>query len=142
MDPIDTGIKAGKLLARFIPPAVAGSEEDAERIWKWRLLLAVTVVTNALLTVVHIAWACSLLPGLAGFAMAGEVREIAETQKAAATEILEQRLFDTRLRQCEAVENGAAPAVLQTYATQMFALKKRYMRLTGQAYEVPLCSEI
>lgn len=113
--------------------------------------------------IVHIMWACGILPGTTGFAFANDVDDkiaqavtplhaqirgiertvesIRQEQRAARIAVLEVALFDVRRSQCTAIANRNAEAVA-FYARKMDETKTEYHVATGREYQPPSCSEI
>lgn len=115
---------------------------DVPPVVRWRLAM----FAAALGFIFHIAWACGLLEpmGLQGFARASSVEQVtAEVDgvkgrlASIQTDLLEQRLFDARLKQCTAETSDAR----QFYARQVESLYRELYRL-NPATRIPDCSEI
>lgn len=93
-----------------------------------------------MLLIGHILWACSLLTplGLQGFALAGDVQTVESKVSVIQSELLEQRIFETRLRQCGATSTEAR----RFYQEKLQDLIKRYQHVSGSAYQLPACAEV
>lgn len=90
---------------------------------------------------VHIALACGWLSvtGFPGFAKATDVELLKRGQVDAAAEVVAQNIFDTRVRQCQAL----TPESRQFYAARLQALLTRYVELTQREYSrMPACGEL
>lgn len=88
--------------------------------------------------VLHIAWACSLLPGIPGFATAAETQKIQEGQAA----IIYGQILELRVRQCAAIDAKRSSELLKAYAKQMSDLKAAYRGLTATEADIPTCSDL
>jgi len=90
---------------------------------------------------VHIALACGWLSatGFPGFAKATDVEELRRGQMDAATEVVAQNIFDTRVRQCQAGTDEAR----RFYAERLQMLLAKYVDITQREYNrVPGCGEL
>lgn len=102
------------------------------------------LVLNSLWRIVvsiHIALACGWLSvtGFPGFAKATDVETLKKGQIDAASEVVAQNIFDTRVRQCQAT----SPESRQFYASRLQFLLKRYVDLTQREYSrIPDCGEL
>jgi len=106
----------------------------------WRLL--VTVVIG-----VHIAWACSLLPGIAGFAMAEEVDDV----KGRLTEIEKKQDIALRIALAEEIcrlytlraANENNQALWRTLNATFNDRQEDYRAVNdGQPYNIGECSRV
>lgn len=68
--------------------------EDSRTAAYWRLFIALLLTT-------HIAWACGWLPGVSGFAFAGEVHKLTTEFREHLVTDLEEKLFNMQERLCE-----------------------------------------
>lgn len=100
---------------------------------------AVVVGWRALL-VLHIAVACGWMAwaGMPGFAYASDVTSVRNDVSSIKVELLEQRIFDTRLRQCEST--SAEPRTF--YREKLQELMRKYRELTAADYRLPGCEEL
>lgn len=119
-----------KAIEYLIPPPTAAGPE----VIRWRI----SVMCACMLFGVHVMWACGLLPGLNGFAMAAEVQEIERDVTAIRRELLEARIFDTRVKQCTA----ESVAARRFYAEKQRDLINGYIDLTGREPALPGCREL
>jgi len=107
----------------FITAGMTKAQINGAIIMSWRLIL-----------VVHVLWAWGLLgfiPGAgSGFAMASDSTRL---------EFLEGRLFDLKVKQCEAIDQGKS---VQVYTIQIQEYSKKYRELTGRSPELPSCAEL
>jgi hypothetical protein len=117
-------------LRELIPPGIPP-------VARWRLMMFAAMVAVA----VHITWACGLLPGLPGFAMAADVSQIGRDVTNLREQILTGQIFETRIRQCKAVFEGNSDAK-HFWSEKLGELQLEYVRLTGQPYPIPQCSEL
>lgn len=92
----------------------------------------------------HIAWVCGFLAplGIASpFANAKDVAQVVLVQRQLQVELLEQRIFDQRIRHCRAVDAGNDEAV-RFYAEALRSLLRDYSELTNREYRLPRCGEV
>lgn len=112
---------------------------------RWRLVVCVGLLAGLF----HVAWACGLLPGLPGFAMAGEVDQVKEeltTQIQAVdrkVDKVESKVdtilklsIETRIRtlvedRCNAPEGSSTRRNLQR---EIDGLQDEHVRITGMPY--------
>lgn len=96
----------------------------------WRMC-----VTLALL----MAYGLASITGFPGFARADHVAALRQAQTDAASEVIAQNIFDTRVRQC-----GAASLEARIfYAERLQGLVNRYFALTQRNYSpIPACGEL
>lgn len=134
MDPT----KVVPLVEKLIPPA----DSDPAKVRIWRIYIAMATLVNSIVLAAHVAWACGFLPGFSGFALAADFEDTKQAQVLLTREILEQRIFDMRVRQCVAIKEHEPAAVLQAYAKMLSDLKHRYEDLMGTEPEVPDCNEV
>jgi hypothetical protein len=86
----------------------------------------------------QVCWLCLLLTamgalyGVRTFAKDSEVKEIR-------IELLQQRLVDLRIRQCDSIKEGQ-PSVF--FAREMTSLMDKYYLLTGRSAILPMCAEL
>jgi hypothetical protein len=94
-------------------------------------------VTNA----VCLLWITGLLGvfGYPGPARAIEMMTIKDEARLARVEVIEQRMFDLRVKQCEAIKANESPRV---YTIQLQQLIDRYWQLTQRQPVLPLCEEL
>lgn len=77
--------------------------------------------------------------GFHGFAQATDVMELRQAQNKAAVEILEQRIFETRVRQCQAGTEEAR----RFYSEKLQELLSKFRDLThGEYGRMPDCREL
>jgi hypothetical protein len=100
----------------------------------------VIVVGWRALLVVHIAFACGWLAwtGISGFAYASDVQNVSDDVSAIKVELLEQRIFETRLRQCQS--ESAEPRTF--YREKLQELLRKYRELMAADYALPGCREL
>jgi hypothetical protein len=111
--------------AFFIPPL----NDTPENIRRHRMCVGLGVVGLSFLMTA----AYGLLPavGFSGFAYASAVKDIK-------VELLEQRLFDNRVRWCTATTAESR----QFYAQKVAELLFKYRDTTGSTYQLPSCLEL
>jgi len=91
--------------------------------------------------VFHIAWACGWLGAFGlggGFAAAADVEKFKNEVSSMKLEILEEQIWDSRVRQCEAInaqQNSTA------YGKRLSVLLGEYRFRTKQEYQLLPCSE-
>lgn len=109
-------------------------EDNPNARRRWRLTVALVL----LLVGFHVAWACGFVPGLDGFARADSVAVVKSDVAMIRTELLEQRLFETRVRQCTSTTSDAR----QYHGEKLQELRRTYYSVTGHDYPVPTCEEV
>lgn len=117
-----------KIAEKARPP---GFDANPKEVMKWRWLMAIGVVMNGAALMIHILLACGLTPFFGGFAYADEVRSNT-------IEILEQRLWDMKTRECDAVSQEAR----RLYSQKVSDLQKKYHELMGYDLKLPTCQEL
>lgn len=122
-----------KSIWSFFIPSVNDSPEERER---HRLILSLGVTALTIFAV----GACGLLGaiGIYGFAYASDMKEIRADQMDVKVELLEQRIFETRIRQC----NAATQESRQFYLEKLQDLLRKHQKTTASEYRLPLCSEV
>lgn len=119
-----------ELFVSLFPP-------DVPAVVKWRLSIFAAVALMA----AHVAWACGWLENLgigSGFAYSEDVEKVQEDVSSIKLALIEQRLFDVRLRQCSASSQEAKRFYLQ----QLQELMSEYQRLTEREHKPPSCEEL
>ncbi len=94
-----------------------------------------------LLVTGHMLWVCGLLGFLnltSPFAAAAETENVKSSVARIQVQLLEQELFDARLRQCKA----ETPDSRQYYYERLQEKMNAYYDLTKRNYRPPACSEI
>lgn len=86
----------------------------------------------------QVCWVC-LLVTFGGMAWANRTFADADDVRTIRVEQLEQRAFDLRGQQCQAIRNGAAPAA---YTTMLQQVLRSYKEITESDYRLPDCSEL
>lgn len=76
--------------------------------------------------------------GIAPFAAAAEVKELRQDVTGIKLQLLEQTLFDLRLRQCKA----ESPESRQFYYKKLQENMNLYFHITERNWEPPACTEI
>lgn len=108
----------------FIPPR----DDDPESHRRWRIALGFAVFCLSCATLVSYGIFSPF--GHQGFAYSTDVKSIK-------VELLEQRIFDARLRQCSASSQESR----QFYAAKVQELLSKFRETEGQ-YRLPSCEEV
>lgn len=108
----------------FIPPV----NDDPESHRRWRIALGFAVFCLSCATLVSYGIFSPF--GHQGFAYSTDVKSIK-------VELLEQRIFDARLRQCSATSQESR----QFYAGKVQELLSKFRETEGQ-YRLPSCEEV
>lgn len=126
----------GELFLSLIPP----HDGDPEKIYRWRVLLAGTVIVMAGTFGTHIALAWGFMPAFfPGFASASEVRDVVKQQSAMRVESLGDALYNMQKDQCIARHTGNLQAA-QTQDQRIREKRAAYRDISGgQNYELPPC---
>src|SRR3989304_9621106 len=105
----------------------------------WRYFVVTVTVANSIVLAGHVALACGLTPWFAGFAYASDQKtaesQISETR----AEQLEWRMFELRIKQCDAIKKGESP---QVYTIQLDELYRKYRVLKDETPSLPQCREL
>lgn len=89
---------------------------------------------------IHIALACGLTPFFAGFADASDIEIIRMQNKTSRLEQLQWRMFELRVKQCEAIVKGESS---RAFTVQLEESQRTYLTLTnGMTYTLPMCEEL
>jgi hypothetical protein len=124
----------------IMPP---DDEHDEAAMRSWRFNHSVTVLFIALAMVLHVAWACSLIPGLEGFAQASELKNVASTVKATQLTLLDQSIMEARRNECRAFESGNTES--QRFAASrvrdLMAQWDEVDTHSKHSYPLPSCAE-
>jgi len=128
---------------------------DVPRLVRWRLAVSLAIA----LFMVHIAWACGLMPNASGFARADDVdekisaavdtiyKEIGKVakQQADTDEVVKDiraEQIATRLRELRAVLcNATDHEDTQRLSTDIETAQRAYKKLTGERYPAQGCKE-
>lgn len=117
-------------ISALFPPGVPA-------LVRWRLaVFAVLVVMIG-----HVIWACGWLDRFGvggGFAYAADMIRVSDDVSSIKVELIEQKLFDTRVRQCSA--QSREPRIF--YSEKLQELMRRYRELTESDYNPPQCTEL
>lgn len=108
----------------FIPPL----NQDPETTRRWKIAIGFAVLCLSIATLV--SWGIFQPFGHQGFAYSADVKSIK-------VELLEQRIFDARLRQCSAASQESR----QFYAAKVQELLSKFRETEGQ-YRLPSCEEV
>jgi hypothetical protein len=117
------------VLQQLFPPGV-------KPVQRWRL----SMFAFAVVVIVHILWACGWLSAFnmgAGFAYASDVKEATAQVSGIKVDLLEQALFDTRVRHCKAPHESKT-----FYAEKLQQLLIKYRKAAGNDYRIPECDEL
>lgn len=112
---------------------------DDPAVRGWRYLVVAFTAANSIILAGHIVLACGLTPFFSGFAYASDQKSLVQEQKTARVEFIEARIFDLRVRQCEAINKGDNP---QPYTIQLQQVWAKYRDVTGREPQVPSCREL
>lgn len=126
--------------ARSIMPP--DDEHDEAAMRSWRFNHSITMLFLAMAFALHIAWACSFIPGVEGFAQAAELRNVSYTVKATQLTILDQSIMEARRNECRAYEAGNAEAQ-RFAATRVRDLVTQWEEsdIRQKSYRLPSCGE-
>lgn len=126
---------------------------DVPRLVRWRLAISLAIA----MFMVHIAWACGLMPNASGFARADDVDEkisaavdtlykeigkVAKQQSDTDEVVKEIRAeqIATRLRELKTMLcNAANHTDSARLNTDIEVAQRQYKRITGERYPVPEC---
>jgi hypothetical protein len=125
---------AQKIGRKLKPPT---SDDPIVNAWRW--FIVVTVTANSVALVVHILLACGLTPFFAGFAHASDQKADQRVNLVSRLEQLDWRMFDLRVKQCEAIKKQESPRV---FTWQLDQLVKVYYDLTTRYPQLPSCEQI
>jgi hypothetical protein len=109
---------------------LSNSEVKGAIIVSWR-------ITNAVMILWVTGWLSAF--GFPGPARAAEVAAAREEARLARIEGLEARMFDLRVKQCEAIKAGESARI---YTIQLQQLMDRYFGLTQRQPSLPICEEL
>lgn len=138
-----------EVLEELFPP-------DVPRIVRWRMIMALAMG----FMVFHVAWACGMLPGTAGFALANEV----DAKISAAAEPIYRRLDDIskKLETSEQIQRRLLVGQLAAQLRDLHRLKcstaddhvrmrmdrdiedaqQEYRVLSNERYPLPACKDL
>lgn len=94
-------------------------------------------ITNAVMILWVTGWLGTF--GYPGPARATEMTAVKEEARVARIEGLEARMFDLRVKQCEALKANESPRV---FTIQLQQLMERYWSLTQRQPQLPSCEEL
>lgn len=125
-----------EVATNLIPP----HDADPEKIYRWRVYAAGTVILMAASLSVHIALACGFIPVLfSGFANAADMQTMAQQQSVLRAEILGDTLYNMQRDQCLARSTGNLAAA-QTQDQRIREKRALYRNITrGLDYDLPPC---
>src|SRR4051812_30008198 len=93
----------GEVAAKLIPP----HDADPDKIYRWRVYTAGTVILMAAAIGTHIALACGFLPAFfPGFASAADMQTMAVQQRVMRAEILGDAIYTMQKDQCLSRSTG------------------------------------
>lgn len=123
----------------LVPP----HDAEGEKIFRWRLAVAMILGGSIVTTGIHIAWACGLLAGIGlnGFALADDVLAMREDVKAIQIGQARTEILQTRTYQCQAIKSQNQQALTIITRVLQDALE-RYQGLTKGRYELPDCNTL
>lgn len=103
------------------------------RRWRWTVFYALLLIIAVQVADLTLSWGLS--PAYAGFQPKAEAQAGESRTARIELRLLEQDLLTTRIGQCQALD--------KTYFTQRLSeLRREYQKITGQAWEIPDCSEV
>lgn len=128
---------AKKVGRRLKPP---NPDSDPKTVVAWRWFVVVGLAVNTLVLVINMLLEWGVLSTVfPGFAYASE-QHLAQTQIVAVRiEQLEWRIFDLRVKQCEAINRHESA---QVFTVQLDELIKRYREITQRRPDLPECPEV
>jgi len=94
-------------------------------------------ITNAIMILWMTGWLSTF--GYPGPARATEISTVKEEARQTRLEGLESRMFDLRVKQCEALKASESPRV---FTIQLQQLMDRYFQLTQRQPNLPTCEEL
>jgi len=83
----------------------------------------------------HTIWACGLLPGLEGFAQAGDVKQAQQAVTRIEAKLLDKDIIDTIRQKCTATDK-------RFLASRLRELKEQWRIITGIPYIEPGCDDL
>ena len=89
----------------------------------------------------HVAWACGWIPGMTGFAMAGDFHFLAEKVDSIEISLLEAEIIEAQERFCRAELDSNIPAKRYS-AERLRELVYEYEKLTSMIFRLPTCNEL
>lgn len=102
----------------------------------WEVFMSATVISLLAFCAMSVGW----LPLLgSGFALASDQKAVAAQSLAGRLEQIEWRVFDLRVKQCNAMKEGSSPIA---YTLQLNQQIKTYRELTGKNPDLPRCDQI
>lgn len=125
--------------ARSILPPADEADGDAMRSWRLNHSITLLFVTAALS--VHIAWACGFIPGLYGFAHAGELMAVSKQVKETQLTLLDQSIMEARRNECRFTKQNNKDGA-QFAASRLRALLSQWHDLSTHEYLLPTCDEV
>lgn len=114
-----------ELLDFFIPPL----NDQLERVRRWRISVGLSLLVLFLNLTLSYGW--YQIFGFSGFAYASTVKDIK-------VGLLEQRIFDARVNQCE----GKTPESRRFFRQKLAELMREYQMETETPYPLPSCREL
>lgn len=125
-----------QVAGNLIPP----HDADPEKIYRWRVYAAGTVIAMAAGITAHIALACGFVPVLfSGFANAADMQIMTMQQNVMRAEILGDTLYNMQKDQCIARASGNLAAA-QTQDQRIREKRAAYREIMkGHDYEMPSC---
>ena len=110
---------------------------DVPPVTRWRLAMFLAMVGFLF----HVLWACSLLPGFSGFALAADFEQMNKDVTQIRLQLLTNQIFETRIRQCQAITTDNYDA-RRFWTEKLIELQRQHILLTGQTYPMPACGEL
>lgn len=145
----------GKIFFGFVPPSVwkilrgarlapigqnPDLSHDKARVdrdtFVWEVFMSMTAVMGILFGLS----AAGILPVLGtGYALASDQNTVRQQVVATRLEQLEWRMFDLRVKQCEAIKRGESP---QIFTIQLEQQMKVYREISGKEPQLPGCNQL
>ena len=110
---------------------------DVPAVIKWRLAVFATIIV----IVAHAMWGHGWLSGIGlgdGYAYADSLKSVRADVSQIQAALTEQRIFDLRIRQCEADTQEQK----RFYTQRVQELMNEYRAITGTEYRLPACEEL
>ena len=89
----------------------------------------------------HVAWACGWIPGIPGFAMAGDVTQLSGKVSGIEQSLLEAEIIEAQERLCKADAENNVPAMRYS-AERLRELAYQYESMTDKVFRLPTCNEL
>lgn len=132
-----------KELAKFLLGVVPPSHGGPQSVMSWRYRMAMCQIASSVSQILQwlVLAAAFGIVGRIGFASQADTQDVRESVMQIQIGQLEGRLFETRVRQCQAIReaNSAAKSFL---GQKISELQRDYRKLTGHEYGLPGCDAL